>query len=61
MRATKAHRNAKALHRSNGDIRAHLTRRFQQRQRQRIGGQHGNRLGCHADREIRSLKSCTAP
>ena len=37
MRTAKPHRHAEALRRADHDVRAHLARRCQQRQRQRIG------------------------
>ncbi|CUK20922.1 hypothetical protein RUE5091_04573 [Ruegeria denitrificans] len=44
VRAAIAHRNAKALGRTDGDIRAHLAGRLQQRQRQDVGGDDSNCL-----------------
>ena len=44
VRTAVADRNAEALHRADGNVRAHLAGRLEQRQRQRIGGNNGNRL-----------------
>lgn len=43
MRATVTNRNAETLRGADSDIRAHLAGRFEQRQRQKIGGDGGNR------------------
>ena len=45
MRAAIADRHAEALGRADGDVGAHLARRLQQRQRQRIGGDAGDGAG----------------
>ena len=42
--ATEANRHAVPLHRANGDIRTHRGGRSKQDERQRIGGQHGERV-----------------
>ena len=44
MRAAETHRHAEALRRTDHDIGAHLARRRQQRQRQRIGADDDQRI-----------------
>ncbi len=44
MRAAEAHRHAEALRRTHHDVGAHLARRRQQRQRQRIGADDDQRV-----------------
>ena len=46
MRPAIAHRHAKALGRSHGDIGPHGARFLQQTQRQQVGGDDGQRLFC---------------
>ncbi|MNE94001.1 hypothetical protein D3C80_1919170 [compost metagenome] len=45
MRATVTDRNAETLRGADGDIGAHFTGRFEQRQRQKIGGDGGDGAG----------------
>ena len=45
MRAAETHRHAEALRRTDDDVGAHLAGRRQQRQRQRVGGDDGQRAG----------------
>ena len=45
VRAAIAHGYAVALHRADGDVGAHLARCLEERQRQRVGGDHGERAG----------------
>ena len=45
VRPAIPHRHTVALHGPDGDVGTHFTGRLQQRQRQRIGGNHGNRAG----------------
>lgn len=45
MRTAIANRNAEALRRADGDIGTHFARRFQERQRQDIGGDNSDGAG----------------
>ena len=45
MRAAKPHRHAKTLGRADHNIRPHLARRGEQRQRQQVGADHGQPAG----------------
>ena len=45
VRSAESHRHAEPLGRADGDVRAHLTRRSQQNERQRIGRHHRERSG----------------
>ena len=45
MRTAIAHRHAEPLHGADGDVGSHFARRLQKRERQRVGGNDGERLG----------------